>query len=268
VTLRWSDNSTVRLRPLSHLLVDPAPDQKTPGFNLFQGIIYFFHRDKPTEARFKAGIIVSADRLNANAANAFLKTLEEPPAGTYLILVSNQPERVWATILSRCRRLAAPQPAAEDARTWLAAQGVAQPDAALAQAAGAPLAALLHADPATQVERRAWVAQLSEPERLSAIALAARIEAGGRDERRARLVHAIDWLIGWTTDLARVAAGGAARQNPDAAAALASLADRVAPVALFRYYRSLLRQRALVAHPLTPRLVAEALLIEYRSLFG
>jgi len=49
---------------------------------------------KPTEAEFKAGIIVAADRLTVQAANAFLKTLEEPPARSLL-----------ETILSRCLRL-------------------------------------------------------------------------------------------------------------------------------------------------------------------
>ncbi len=45
------------------------------------------------------------------------------------------------------------------------------------------------------------------------------------------------------------------------------LAARVAPIALFRYHRSLLRQRAMLAHPLQPRLVAEAVLLDYRALF-
>jgi hypothetical protein len=49
---------------------------------------------------------------------------------------------------------------------------------------------------------------------------------------------------------------------------LVALASRVARVPLFRYYRTLLEQRALLAHPLQPRLVAEALLIEYRDLFA
>ena len=44
-------------------------------------------------------------------------------------------------------------------------------------------------------------------------------------------------------------------------------APAVAPIPLFRYHRTLLRERALVAHPLQPRLVAEALLIGYRELF-
>jgi hypothetical protein len=62
-------------------------------------------------------------------------------------------------------------------------------------------------------------------------------------------------------------AGDTARQNPDAAAPLQRLAAQVAPIALFRYHRSLLRQRALLTHPLQPRLAAEAVLLDYRALF-
>ncbi|HYE33359.1 MAG TPA: hypothetical protein VEH27_18190 [Methylomirabilota bacterium] len=60
---------------------------------------------KPTEARHKAGVIVGTDRLNVQAANAFLKTLEEPPASSILILLSTEPSRILETILSRCLRL-------------------------------------------------------------------------------------------------------------------------------------------------------------------
>jgi len=60
---------------------------------------------KPTEAGYKVAIIVAADRLNPQAANAFLKTLEEPPAQSVLILLSTEPQRILETILSRCLRL-------------------------------------------------------------------------------------------------------------------------------------------------------------------
>jgi DNA polymerase-3 subunit delta' len=50
----------------------------------------------------KAGVIFDADRLQPQASNAFLKTLEEPPAGTHLILVSSLPDQLLETILSRC----------------------------------------------------------------------------------------------------------------------------------------------------------------------
>jgi DNA polymerase-3 subunit delta' len=60
---------------------------------------------KPTEADFKVAVIAGADRLNQQAANAFLKTLEEPPAKSILILLSTEPQRLLETILSRCLRL-------------------------------------------------------------------------------------------------------------------------------------------------------------------
>jgi len=60
---------------------------------------------KPTEAEYKVAIIVAADRLNPQAANAFLKTLEEPPAKSVLVLLSTEPQRILETILSRCLRL-------------------------------------------------------------------------------------------------------------------------------------------------------------------
>ena len=60
---------------------------------------------KPTEAEYKVAIVVAADRLNEKAANAFLKTLEEPPPKSILILLTTEPQRILETILSRCLRL-------------------------------------------------------------------------------------------------------------------------------------------------------------------
>jgi DNA polymerase-3 subunit delta' len=215
----------------------------------------------------KVAIVAPAERLNIEAANALLKTLEEPPAGTYLILVAHQPGRLPATIASRCVRLALPTPDAQQALAWLEGQGVAAPSSLLAQAGGAPLLALTLAQPALQSERRAWLDALAHPRALSPLALSARIEAAPRDERKSRLGLAIDWLTGWSTDLARVAAGGAAARNTDYAMHLDRLAPAVARVPLSRYHRSLLEARARLSHPLAPRLVAEALLIDYRALF-
>ena len=60
---------------------------------------------RPTEAEFKVVVIVAADRLNVQAANAFLKTLEEPPEKSTLILLTTEPQRILETIQSRCLRL-------------------------------------------------------------------------------------------------------------------------------------------------------------------
>jgi DNA polymerase III subunit delta' len=64
-------------------------------------------------------VLSPADSMNANAANALLKTLEEPRAGVSLILISAVPSRLPATIVSRCQRLALAAPARSASIAWL-----------------------------------------------------------------------------------------------------------------------------------------------------
>jgi DNA polymerase-3 subunit delta' len=60
---------------------------------------------KPTMGRMKVGVIVEADRLGREAANSFLKTLEEPPNRSLLLLLSAAPEQLLETVQSRCQRM-------------------------------------------------------------------------------------------------------------------------------------------------------------------
>jgi DNA polymerase-3 subunit delta' len=82
---------------------------------------------KPTEAEYKVAVIVAADRLNPQAANAFLKTLEEPPAKSVLILLTTEPQRLLETVVSRCLRLnfagEGPRPLAPAEMEWLVTFG-------------------------------------------------------------------------------------------------------------------------------------------------
>ena len=93
---------------------------------------------------YKVALIEGAELLNANGANAFLKTLEEPTQNTLLILAANPNHRLPATIASRCLRLTVRAPARPEALDWLASHGDAGTDwdAALDLAGGAPLWAL------------------------------------------------------------------------------------------------------------------------------
>lgn len=74
-------------------------------------------------------IIDPADAINSAAANALLKTLEEPVPGRYLWLISAQPNRLPATIRSRCQKLEFRLPTRADALGWLQAQGHAASEA-------------------------------------------------------------------------------------------------------------------------------------------
>jgi DNA polymerase III subunit delta' len=92
---------------------------------------------KPNEAAWKVTVIVDADRMNVQAANAFLKTLEEPPARSILLLLSTEPQRLLDTILSRCLRLhfagTTPQLVNSEHQDWLSqfAANAAKPQTSL-----------------------------------------------------------------------------------------------------------------------------------------
>src|ERR1700753_4069430 len=91
---------------------------------------------------YKVGILSPADVLNRFAANALLKTLEEPPRRTVLILVATQPSRLPATILSRCQRIRISAPARDESIAWLSsAKGKADWAAVLDIVGEAPMIA-------------------------------------------------------------------------------------------------------------------------------
>jgi DNA polymerase III subunit delta' len=97
---------------------------------------------------YKVALITPADALNRFAANALLKTLEEPSPRTLLVLVATQPSRLPPTVISRCQRLRVRAPTREQAVAWLtAARGAAHWDAALDALGEAPML-LAEADPA------------------------------------------------------------------------------------------------------------------------
>ena len=101
---------------------------------------------RPTLGARRAVIIDPADDLEPGAANALLKSLEEPPAGTLFLLVAHRLGRLLPTIRSRCRVLRFPDLSAEAIAAILAReQPQADPamrEAAIAAAAGSPGAAL------------------------------------------------------------------------------------------------------------------------------
>lgn len=94
-----------------------------------------------TTARGRGKVVVlhPAEALNVQSANALLKTLEEPPPGTRLVLTVHDPALLLPTVRSRCQqlRLGGPDPA--QALSWLAEQGVEQAQVLLSACSGRPL---------------------------------------------------------------------------------------------------------------------------------
>ena len=204
-------------------------------------------------------LIDPAEAMNAAAANALLKTLEEPPPATRFVLVSSQPRRLPATVLSRCLPVTLPLPAADPACQWLAAQGVADAAGVLAQAAGRPLLALDLADPQRTQARRQFLDQLVRPD-LDPYLIA---EKANRDN----LPLWTEWLQCWCHDLLRVRAGGAARFNADHQRDLQRLAPLAHAGRLLDWELRLRQARWESRQPVNARLFCDALLMDYRALF-
>lgn len=106
--------------------------------------------------RGKLVVLHPAEALNPHAASALLKTVEEPPMGTRLVLTCSDPMHVMPTVRSRCQQFAMPPPEMGVASAWLAGQGVAQPEVLLAACDGRPLEVLAWKERGIDAER--WAA--------------------------------------------------------------------------------------------------------------
>lgn len=125
-------------------VVELAEDKQSIGVDQIRRLIERLQLTASLGAS-RIGLVPNADAMNRNAANALLKTLEEPPSGAWLILLSEQPSRLPATVRSRCQQWPL-RPADQDmAAQWLEQQcagaEASERKAALELSGGAPLAA-------------------------------------------------------------------------------------------------------------------------------
>lgn len=138
-------------------------------------------RLKPYEGRARMAVVVDAHLLNPNAANALLKTLEEPGDDSYLILLAPHERAVLPTISSRCQRVSFAPLAQEVVARILGKLGVEDADARAKRADGSVQSALA-TDPDSELEARV-------PDLVAALLdgdVEARLEAAealGRDRR-------------------------------------------------------------------------------------
>ena len=190
----------------------------------------------------RIALIHPADDLYLpNAANALLKSLEEPPAGAMFILVSHRPARLLPTVRSRCVAIPVPVPPREAALAWLASQKVQSAERWLAFAGGAPLQALDYA-----AEAAAWDRLLKSPQPV--------------DDRESleRLAEALQKMA---YDRAFSAFGLAPKYHTGVGATQPKSAH-----GWLTYARRLGEDRGLTRHPVNPRLFSAELLAALRDL--
>ena len=221
----------------------------------------------------KTGIILEADRLHPNAANAFLKTLEEPPANTLFILVTSNPGQLPVTVVSRCAHFplrdaglpALEGPAAEIAEAtgeMLSAGSSSRTGAALRLARR--LQRLLR-EAREDVEEELTAAFKAEKKRLGDTAEdewlkdeEARLKALVEARVLATRQHLAGVVAERTADVLRARHGGAALQFPALEAESRRLAAQFDDAALLRVLDGAARLRLFLDRNLKEDLALEA----------
>ncbi|MFL6579913.1 MAG: DNA polymerase III subunit delta' [Burkholderiales bacterium] len=207
----------------------------------------------PHRGGAKVICIVPVEAMLPAAANALLKILEEPPGDTYFLLVSHQPERLLATIRSRCFHMAFGLPDRQPALAWLEEQGIGNAKLALAQGGYAPLAAIHRAgDPQFWNQRKILLNAVGSD---SFDALHVAEEAQDID---GALVATL--LAQWVYDIVAIQSGASVRYHLDYAATLQKLARSVSIYELMKWYDAIVRYGRMAEHPLNKRLAMEDVL--------
>ena len=190
-------------------LIRPDPEQSTPQIKiedireLESRLIY-----RPLIAPRKFCLIDDADTMNLSAANALLKTLEEPPGHGLLILVASRPYSMPVTIRSRCQGLRlTPPPFDQSVHYLMRVRGWSEQDATLMTTlTEGRLGEALLTDLASIQERHDSLATLLAPQALrSTTTILTAAEALSKEER---LSDSLDRLSRWVRDLVLVGIGG------------------------------------------------------------
>lgn len=210
---------------------------------------------------YRIALFENADRMVIQAANALLKTLEEPGADTLIILVTSRPHRLPVTIRSRCQSIRFPNPGETEALEWLAAQGIKKAEVALNLAHGAPLVAARYEEEQRQDRELLSAALLAATRGEATLSYAQKLSNLPKDKSFA-------WLLDWIGDLARLKQCDVKADlvNEDFRDSLQKLATKADTKRIFAYYDlvcSYIRQDGIT---LNPQLLWENLLVSWDNL--
>jgi DNA polymerase-3 subunit delta' len=214
------------------------------------------------ESRRKVALITSAHRMNESAQNAFLKTLEEPPADTTLILIAAEMDRLLPTIRSRCSKVQfAPLPVELVAQRVQQERKLDPQTAALAAVmAGGSLGRALSLDVEGLAQRKEIITRFEalRPEDALPLLRFAEEYGGSREDAE----QALTLLALWTRDVALMKVGVEGLANLDMKELALATAARTHEAELHR--RAYLIERALgaIRRNGSPRLQLERMLLE------
>jgi DNA polymerase-3 subunit delta' len=220
---------------------------------------------RPFEAPKKACIIEDADNMNISAANAFLKTLEEPSGDAILILMTTHVDAVIPTILSRCQQLRFPSLPTETIAAQLREMGTDHDSAriAAALAGGSVERAKEIVEGDWLQERKSLLEKLAALSPEGVIQLFAAAEESAKDKEGA--LHLVDLLNVFWRDVLLIQTGTPEIVNSDLAPLITGLSKRNSLERVIEKLESIARARQSLTRNANPRLAIEVLLMALAS---
>lgn len=213
-------------------------------------------------------VVNPTESMNRNAANALLKTLEEPSPNTLFLLISNEPLKLLPTIRSRCQVVPVGLPRSKSAEAFVSAAGVADAARWLALAGGSPGLAIEMANSGKAGWLEALVKRLSVERGPDPIATAAELEKLVKESKgKLPLKAIVEAMQKWLVDLTLATNAMPVRYFLPQQGTISGLAAMIPPARLLPAYRALLLRRREAEQPLNARLFFEGLFMEYRALF-
>jgi DNA polymerase-3 subunit delta' len=220
---------------------------------------------RPLMARRKVALVEGADTLNEHGQNALLKTLEEPPGASVLLLVAVRASLLLPTVRSRCQQVRLFPLFPDDLTAFLRRQGVpaAEIPVLAARSAGAPGRALLlrddpHGEQSDQVLER--LGRLGD---LTAADLSGLAQTIGRGD----VEPALEIIGSWFRDLLGLVSGGdAPLHNPDVADALRASAARASVHGVLRQLEAVCATIEAIERNANRVLALETLLLDLRRI--
>jgi len=186
-----------------------------------------FFSKSPAAAPYRVAIIDTADDLNANAANAVLKTLEEPPAHLILILTARNPYDLLPTIRSRAVPFRLGRLTDAEMRAFLAGRGLDHVERRLKLAEGSPGLAVSIDLEVYDKRRTAMLALLRAASGLDPFGAWLKHSEAIAARRSEKLESYLEVLYALLEDLVRLTNGAASIRNDDIRAELETLAGRI-----------------------------------------
>ncbi|PRC91311.1 DNA polymerase III subunit delta' [Solimicrobium silvestre] len=204
-------------------------------------------------------VIYPADAMNVAAANALLKSLEEPGPNTVFILVTCNVDSLLPTMVSRCRQFALTLPSSEQAMSWLLQQEIKHPDQFLAEQGGAPLAAYAASQSESHEQQHEFLLQLQRPDLDGALKIADKLQ-------KTSIPLLLSWMQRWLYDVFSYKLTGKIRYYPRYYKEIDVLALSITIPALLTLLYSNMQRRAVAEHPLSAKLLIEEMLLDYIAL--